>query len=159
MKSMRKFLLRSGLALSVFLASSCVARLDQVRVADFRLDKVAFSGASKMTLSVSIKVYNPTAKKLTLQSAAFDVLENDAVIARLRLLEAVEVPASSDGYHVLPMELKITDMLALLTSGIDLQNPPLEKLLVNGSLKMKAGMLSKTVTVQEKTIEQLLKEL
>lgn len=156
---MKKFLLRNGVALSLFLLSSCVSNLDQVRIASYGLQDVAFTGASKVTMNVSIQVHNPTAKKLTLQRAAFDVLNDDMVIARMRLLEAVEIPASSDGHYMLPVELNITNMLMLLTSGIDLNNPQLDNLLVNGSLQMKAGSLSKTVTVRKKTIGQLLKEL
>jgi LEA14-like dessication related protein len=158
-EGMKKFLLQGGLILSFFLLSSCVANLDRVRVESYGLKDVTFSGASRVQMNVSIKVYNPTGKKLTLQRAAFDVLDGDAVIARMRLLEAVDIPASSDGYHLLPVELNITDMLALLTGGIDLNNPQLDKLLVNGSLKVRAGLLSKTVAVHNKTIEQLLKEL
>jgi LEA14-like dessication related protein len=130
-----------------------------VRIESYGLDNVAFASTSKIKMTVSIKVHNPTAKKLTLQRAAFDVLDDDAVIAHLHLLEAVEIPASSDGYHSLPLELNVTNMLALLSGGIDLKNPQLDKLLVNGSLKMKAGRLSKTITIRNKTIDQLLKEL
>jgi LEA14-like dessication related protein len=123
------------------------------------LQDVTFAGTSKVKMNVSIEVHNPTNKKLTLQRAAFDVLNDDVVIAQMRLLEAVEIPASSDGYHALPMELNIINMLMLLTSGIDLNNPQLDNLLVNGSLQMKAGWFSKTVTIRKKTIGQLLKEL
>jgi LEA14-like dessication related protein len=136
-----------------------VSNLDRVRIDNYNLEDVAFVGASKVKINVSIKVHNPTAKKLTLQQVAFDVLDDDAVIARMRLVEAVEIPASSDGYHTLPVELNITNMLALLTGGIDLNNLQLDKLFVNGSLHMKAGLLSKTITVRNKTIGQLLKEL
>jgi LEA14-like dessication related protein len=156
---MKKFLLRNVLVLSLFGASSCVADLDRVQVNDYRLDQVTFAGASKIKITVSIKVYNPTAKILTLKSAAFDVLDGDVAIARIHLTESVDVPASSDGYHTLPLELSITNMLALFASSIDLHNPQLEKLLVSGSLKVKAGLLNKTVTIREKTIGQLLKSL
>ena len=156
---MKKFLLLNGFALFFFLLSSCTAHLDRVRIDNYGLNNVTFAGTSKIKMTVSIKVYNPTAKKLTLQRAAFDVLDDDAIIARMHLLEAVEIPASSDSYYSVPMELNITNMFALLSGGIDLKNPQLDKLLVNGSLKMKAGRLSKTITVRNKTIDQLLKEL
>ncbi|MDR2359246.1 MAG: hypothetical protein LBD87_05545 [Prevotellaceae bacterium] len=156
---MKKVLLRNGLILSFFLLSSCVDNLDRVRIDNYGLEDVAFVGASKVKMNVSIKVYNPTAKKLTLQHAAFDVLDDDAVVARMHLVETVEIPASSDGYYALPVELNITNMLALLTGDIDLNNLQLDKLLVSGSLQMKAGLLRKTITVRNKTIGQLLKEL
>ncbi|MDR3133597.1 MAG: hypothetical protein LBU42_06190 [Prevotellaceae bacterium] len=156
---MKKILLRSGFVSFLFLFSSCVANLDRVRIDSYSLENVAFSGASKAKINLSIKVYNPTARKLTLEHAAFDVSGDGGVIARLHLMEAVEIPAESDGYHSLPVELNITNMLALLAGGMDLNNPPLDKLLLSGSLKVKAGMLSRTITVQNKTIGQLLKEL
>ncbi|MDR3350565.1 MAG: hypothetical protein LBN98_02805 [Prevotellaceae bacterium] len=156
---MKKTLLSNAAALLLFLLPSCVASLEQVRVESYGVEDVVFAGASRITMTLSIKVHNPSTRKLTLQHAAFDVLDSDAPVARLRLLEPVEIPASSDVSCALPVELEITNMLALLTGGIDLRNPQLDDLLVNGSLQVKAGLLRKTVNIRKKTVGQLLKEL
>ena len=114
---------------------------------------------SKIVVDTELKVYNPTKKKLTLKNGDFDVLYENMVFARLKFTGETEIPAQSNDYQAVPMELNITNMLALLSSGIDIRNPEIEKLIVNGSLKVKVGALSKTFPVENVTLEQLLNSL
>ncbi len=156
---MRKFYNSVLLVLLVVFLSACTTNFDEVRVEDFRVNNMAMESLSKINIDASLKVNNPTKSLLTLKEADFDVLMNGTVIAHLRMLGETEIPAKSADYQAVPMELKVTNMIALLTSGIDLQNINIEKFVVNGSLKVKAGMWSKTFPVENMTLEQLMKSM
>jgi LEA14-like dessication related protein len=140
----------------LLLLSACTGGLKDVRIEDFKVNDVKLSSA-RLLIDASIKVHNPTGRDIHLKELELDVLNNRQPFAHLSLQKAVTIPARSDEYHSLPLVLNVSDMLALLTGGIDIHNPKLEQFAVNGHLKLKTGALSKKIKVQEQTLEQLLK--
>ncbi len=157
---MRRFLLQSFTVVVVLLLSSCSGGLDKVRVDDFRVDNISFVNSSKINIAAALKVVNPTGKKIVLKTAEFDVLTNGGLVfAHLRMPEPATVPAKSEDYQPLQLELRITNMMALLSGDINLSELNIEDFLVDGAVQMKSGVLSKTFKVKDMTLGQLLKSL
>jgi LEA14-like dessication related protein len=153
---MKKSIYVGGCAFLLLAISACTTDFSAVRVDDFRVENIDASNLKKIRVDVSLKVVNPTKRTLELKAADFDVLNDGAVFAHLRMIEPVLVPARSDDYRRLPLELQITDVMALLTMNINLRELNLEQWVLNGSVKLKAGIWSRTRKVENATLAQVL---
>jgi LEA14-like dessication related protein len=151
-------MIRTGFFLLIMAAmSACTTDFSGVRVDDFRIDSLRLTGMSKARISASLKIINPTKKLIQLKSAEFDVSTDGGVFAHLRLLEAVPVPAGATDYQPVPLELQITDWLAVI-GNIDLRNleQDLDRFLLSGEMKIKAGAWSRTLKVENRTLKEII---
>ena len=143
-------------ALSVlFLLTSCV-KYDDISVDDVRVNDIKFESTSKIIVKLSIKVDNGTKKNLTLKNAAFDIeTANSVVFANFQLLRAAQVKPMSDDYYPVEAQVNISDLLALISYGIDIRNPDIDKIFATGTMKLKAGCMVHTLKVKHMSLQQL----
>ncbi|MDR0729565.1 MAG: LEA type 2 family protein [Prevotellaceae bacterium] len=154
-----KIIIRIGFFLLMMVAAgACTTDFSKVRFDDFRVDSLHVASLSKIYISASLKITNPTKQVIRLRAADFDVSVDGAVFAHLRLREEVLAPAKSSDFLSVPLELQITDWLAVLGIGkinADEMEEQLEKFILNGHLHVKAGVWNRTLWVQNRTLKQL----
>ncbi|MDR0667276.1 MAG: hypothetical protein LBF90_01495 [Prevotellaceae bacterium] len=144
--------------LPLALLSACTTDFSGVRVDDFRVDSLRMASMSTIRIHASLKITNPTRQAILLRTADFDVSVDDGVFAHLRLLGEVPVPAGSSEFRPVPLELQITDWLAVIGFGkinADNLEKQLDKFVLNGDLHLKAGVWRRTLKVKNRTLKQL----
>lgn len=140
------------------LMSACTTDFSEVRVDDFRVDSLRMASISTIRIHASLKIKNPTRQAIVLRAADFDVSVDDGVFAHLRLLDEVPVPAGSSDFRPVPLELQITDWLAVIGLGkinVDNLEKHLDSFVLNGDLHLKAGVWRRTLKVENRTLKQL----
>ncbi|MDR2361969.1 MAG: LEA type 2 family protein [Prevotellaceae bacterium] len=154
-----KRMIRIGFFLSwvAAAAAGCTTDFREVHFDDFQIDSLRMVGTSKIYISASLKITNPTRQAIRLRAADFDVSADSVVFARLRLREEASAPAQTVAVLSVPLELQITDWLALIGSvNVRTIEAELDRLLLNGSLRVKAGCWNRTLQVQNRTLKQLV---
>ncbi|MDR0295032.1 MAG: hypothetical protein LBH91_02420 [Prevotellaceae bacterium] len=148
------------IALFVALISITVAcsKYKDISVEDAQYGNFSMQSTSKFTLTLDIKVNNPTKRKITITEGILDIFLQDRNVATLSVGAPTIIASKSNVYHQLLLNGTIKDFMAL--TGINFNNSDLlEQFDVEGFLKAKAGVAGKKINIERTSFKNLLQSL
>lgn len=144
---MKKFHLIFPLLAVLLLSASCI------RQDDFRF--LGVEGATMHGLTradVLVRIENRSSRNVTLQDARLHVFNEGAEVCEIRLRNEVVIPKRSSEAICLPLQLRVSDPLALYGLIKSLSGKSIGHLTVSGSGTVKSGRLKKGFEMGERPL-------
>ncbi|MCK5171528.1 MAG: LEA type 2 family protein [Bacteroidales bacterium] len=138
-----------GLIILAVVLSSCNA-YKSVSIGD--IDNVNFKGMvdNKISLELQVPVTNPNGYKIKIKSMDLDVTVNGSYLGKLKNTSEIVIPAKSDEIQNFPVEIYVKNALASMASMYKLRKSKSVEMQIEGTIKVKALLNSKTIKVSEK---------
>ncbi len=154
---MKRFILLIFIASLTFVSCS---QYEDIIVEDVTVNNFKFESTSKVILDLSVKIDNGSNKTLAVKKIDFTLATaKGRNFADVTLVKASKVKPHSDDYYPVQLQVNITDLMAIMSSGLDMHSPDLSKIFATGKLKMKAGCLPYTMKVDKKSLKDLVNSL
>ncbi len=151
---MRKLFLFCVLLFTVY---SC-ANYEDINVVDVRVDNLSFQSTTQITLTLGVKVDNPTKKTITVSDGELGVYRGDEKLADMTLSTPTVIAAQSNEYNQLALQVEVKNIMAL--AGLNTNDSKLlEQFDVEGFLKIKSGAASKKIKIDRTSFKNLLLSL
>ena len=131
------------------LLSSCSA-YKSVNIGD--VENVDFKGMvdNKISLELKVPVTNTNAYKIKIKNMDLDVTINGRYLGKMINAKEIVIPAKSDSVQVFPVDIQVRNILSSMSSLYKLRNSKSFEMQIEGTIKVKALMRSKTIKVSEK---------
>lgn len=147
------------LLLGVILLSSCV-KYEEIEINDVKLKSFEMTAPTTMKVKFSVTVDNPTKTDVSLLSFIGEICKEGSQFANVTLDEAVKAKAGSVSENELSADVRLTDPLALLTTGINMKNWDANEFTINGKAVFKNGRgIRKSVKFKDLPIDRAIKKL
>ncbi len=148
-KRMKRIINLIGLILLTVVLSSCNA-YKSVNIGD--IDSVNFKGMidNKISLELQVPVTNPNGYKIKIKSMDLDITVNGSYLGKLKNTIEIVIPAKSDEIQNFPVEIYVKNALASMASMYKLRKAKSLEMQIEGTIKVKALLNSKTIKVSEK---------
>ena len=146
---MKRIINLIGLILLTVVLSSCNA-YKSVNIGD--IDSVNFKGMidNKISLELQVPVTNPNGYKIKIKSMDLDITVNGSYLGKLKNTIEIVIPAKSDEIQNFPVEIYVKNALASMASMYKLRKAKSLEMQIEGTIKVKALLNSKTIKVSEK---------
>ena len=138
-----------GIVLISIVLSSCNA-YESVDIGG--VDNVNFKGMvdNKVSLELLVPITNPNAYKIKIKSMDLDVTINGKYLGKLKNADEIVIPAKSDEIQNFPVDIYVKNMLASMSSLYKMRKSGKFEMEIEGTMKVKAFLHSKTIEVSEK---------
>ena len=138
-----------GLIVLFIILSSCKA-YKTVDIGD--VNNVNFKGMAdnKISLELSVPVTNPNAYKIKIKSMDLDVTINGKYLGKMKNADEIIIPAKSNDVQIFPVDIHVTNILASMSSLYKIRKSKSFEMQIEGTIKVKAFISSKTIEVSEK---------
>jgi len=148
-KRMKRIINLIGLILLTVVLSSCNA-YKSVNIGD--IENVNFKGMidNKISLELQVPVTNPNGYKIKIKSMDLDVTINGSYLGKLKNTGEIVIPAKSDEIQNFPVEIYVKNALASMASLYKLRKAKSLEMKIEGTIKVKALLSTKTIKVSEK---------
>ena len=139
----------TGLIVLFIILSSCNA-YKTVDIGD--VDNVDFKGMAdnKISLELSIPVTNPNTYKIKIKEMDLDVTINGKYLGKMKNAAEIIIPPKSSEVQVFPVDIHVTNILASMSSLYKIRKSNSFEMQIEGTIKVKAFISSKTIEVSEK---------
>ena len=148
-KRMKRIINLIGLILLTVVLSSCNA-YKSVNIGD--IDNVNFKGMidNKISLELQVPITNPNGYKIKIKSMDLDVTVNGNYLGKMKNSSEIVIPAKSDEVHNFLVDIYVKNALASMASMYKLRKAKSIEMQIEGTIKVKALLNSKTIKVSEK---------
>lgn len=113
---------------------------------------VEFKGMmnNKISLELSVPIENPNWYKLKIKSMDFDVRVNGSYLGKMKNGKEIIIPAKSDTLQVFPVDIYVKNLFGAMSTLNKMRNSRSVEMQIEGSMKVKALLSSKTIEISEK---------
>lgn len=147
------------LSAAVMLLTGCTD-YRQVRVEEVSLDSFRFKGTSSAVITLEVKVDNPTARTISVESVDAVLLREGKEFVRFTLQEAVHAAPGTESDVLLPVNASVLDPVAIITAGLNFSSWNLEDYVIDGRMTMCAdGKMRKTVRLREVPLKDIVNSI
>ena len=138
-----------GVLLITILFSSCNV-YKSVNIGD--VDNVDFKGLvdNKVNLELKVPVTNPNGYKIKITSMDLDVTVNGKYLGKMKNAEVITIPKKSDEIHNFPVNIYVKNLLGSMSVLYKMRKMKSFEMQIEGTIKVKAMLRSKTIEVSEK---------
>ena len=151
MKKMKNINIKTifGVFLITILFSSCNV-YKSVNIGD--VDNVDFKGLvdNKVNLELKVPVTNPNGYKIKITSMDLDVTVNGKYLGKMKNAEVIIIPKKSDEIHSFPVNIYVKNLLGSMSVLYKMRKMKSFEMQIEGTIKVKAMLRSKTIEVSEK---------
>ena len=146
------------LLLSTLLLQGC-SSYKHISLEEVEFGKMKITALTKGKVNLTLKVNNPT--RSTFKVTSIDgYLENGAIeFAKVSLPEEFSVKPGTPAIAVVQLDVEVSDPLALLTSGLNLNSLKTENFTVDAYVTIKKGGISKRLKIKDVPLRQLMEKL
>lgn len=115
------------------------------------VNDVDFKGMvdNKVQLKLNVPIENPNGYKLKIKDMDLDVHINGKYLGKMKNSEVIVVPKKSNEVIEFPVEIQVKNMLGSMGLFYKLRNSKSAEMKIEGTIKVKAVMRSKTIKVLE----------
>jgi len=153
---MRKIALFLGL---IFITAACT-KYDDISIEDVRPGNFTLHSTSKFTLTLDIKVNNPTKRKITITDGTLEVFQQNRNLGTLSVGAPTVIAPKSNDYNQLVLNGTIKDIMALFGIRFSADMSEMFDMFdVEGFLKVKAGVAGKKLKIDRTNFKNLLQGL
>jgi LEA14-like dessication related protein len=116
------------------------------------VDNVDFKGMAdnKVSLQLKVPVENPNAYKLKITKMDLDVTINGKYLGKMTNSKEIIIPKKSNDVQIFPVDVHVKNMLGSMSMFYKLRNMKSVEMQIEGKIKVKALMRTKTIEVNEK---------
>jgi LEA14-like dessication related protein len=116
------------------------------------VDKVDFKGMvdNKISLQLKVPIKNPNAYKLKITDMDLDVTINGKYLGKMKTSSDIIIPKKSDEVQIFPVDVHVKNMLGTMSMFYKLRKMKNVEMQIEGTMKVKALMRSKTIDISEK---------
>ena len=138
-----------GVLLITILFSSCNA-YKSVNIGG--VDNVDFKGMvdNKINLELKVPITNPNGYKIKITSMDLDVTINGKYLGKMKNVEDIIIPKKSDEIQNFPVNIYVKNLLGSMSAFYRMRKMKSFEMQIEGTIKVKAMMRSKTIEVSEK---------
>ena len=138
-----------GLVLISIILSSCNA-YKLIDIGD--VNSVNFKGMvdNKISLELLLPINNPNGYKIKIKSMDLDVTVNGNYLGKMKNVNEIVIPAKSNEIQNFLVDIYVKNMLTSMSSMYKLRNAKSFEMQIEGTIKVKAFLRSKTIKVSEK---------
>ncbi len=139
----------AGLLVLLIILSSCNA-YKSVNIGD--VSNVNFKGMvdNKISLELSVPVTNPNGYKIKIKDMDLDVTINGKYLGKMKNTNEIVIPSKSDEIQVFPVDIHVSNLLTSMSSLYKIRKSKSFEMQIEGKIKVKAFLNSKTIEVSEK---------
>ena len=148
-KQMKRITNLIGLILLTIVLSSCNA-YKSVNIG--YIENVNFKGMvdNRISLELQVPITNPNRYKIKIKSMDLDVTVNGNYLGKMKNSSEIVIPAKSDEVHNFLVDIYVKNALASMASMYKLRKAKSIEMQIEGTIKVKALLNSKTIKVSEK---------
>jgi LEA14-like dessication related protein len=138
-----------SLILAVFILASC-SIYKSVDIGD--VNNVDFKGMkdNKFILNLAVPISNTNGYKIKIKSMDLDLKINGSYIGKMTIENEIVVPPKSDEVQEFPIVIVVRNPLASMATMYKMRNSKSFDMEMEGTIKVKALLKSKTIKVSEK---------
>ena len=138
----------AGLLVLIIVLSSCNA-YKSVNIGD--VSNVNFKGMvdNKISLELSVPVTNPNNYKIKIKDMDLDVTINGKYLGKMKNANEIVIPSKSDEVQVFPVDIHVSNLLTSMSSLYKMRKAKSFEMQIEGKIKVKALLKSKTIEVSE----------
>ena len=103
-----------------------------------------------VTLDLNIPIKNLNAFNLKVKSMDLDISVNGKYIGKMTNPSKIIIPKNLDGIQIFPVQIEVKNILASSMTFYKLKNAKNIEIQIEGKIKVKALLHSKTIVVSEK---------
>jgi LEA14-like dessication related protein len=121
------------------------------------INNVEFKGIvdNKVNLNMEIPITNSNGFKIKIKSMDLDLKINGNYIGKMTIANEIIIPPKSEEIHKFPVEIIVKNPLASMAVMYKLRKAKSFEMEINGPIKVKAFISSKTIKVSEKQTVRL----
>lgn len=146
-----------GFCLFVIIVTAC-SNFEEVKVgspAGLRINRLR---ASEINLEVLLPIENPNNKKFKVTTIDLDVSLNEHYLGKIRNVDQVLIPGKSKDIYTLSLEIEMNNLLSSVFSVLNILASRRVKLEIKGFLKVRSGIFTMTIPVEEMDEVLIFKE-
>ncbi len=129
----------------------------KVQIENVALKSFQFKATSSARIVSVIEVENPTKYTIELKDMDAKLLKEGKVFASFTLVETSSVQPFSDTKVEVTIDAKVTDPLAVITTGLDFKNWTTEDFCIEGKMVLATdGKSKKTVKLKQTPLDTVL---
>ena len=105
---------------------------------------------NKVNLELKVPVTNPNGYKIKITSMDLDVTINGKYLGKMKNAEVITIPKKSDEIHNFPVNIYVKNLLGSMSVLYKMRKMKSFEMQIEGTIKVKAMLRSKTIEVSEK---------
>lgn len=146
---MRRIINITSLVLIVIVLSSCKV-YKTVDIGD--VNNVDFKGLvdNRVRLDMKIPISNPNVYKIKIKSMDLDLKINGNYIGKMTIVDEIVIPPKSEDIQDFPVEIIVKNPFASMAVMYKIRSAKSFEMEINGTIKVKALINTKTIEVSEK---------
>jgi LEA14-like dessication related protein len=115
------------------------------------VSNVNFKGMvdNKISIELSIPVTNPNGYKIKIKEMDLDVTINGKYLGKMKNSSEIVIPSKSDEVQVFPVDIHVSNLLTSMSSLYKMRKAKSFEMQIEGKIKVKAFLNSKTIEVSE----------
>ena len=143
-----------GVLLIIILFSSCNV-YKSVNIGG--VDDVDFKGMvdNKINLELKVPITNPNGYKIKITSMDLDVTVNGKYLVKMKNAGVIIIPKKSDEVQNFPVNIYVKNLLGSMSALYKMRKMKSFEMQIEGTIKVKAMLRSKTIEVSEKQMISL----
>ncbi len=129
----------------------------QLEIGKIHFKSLDFKGTTAIEVTCSMDVNNPTKYTIAMQELVADLYKEGKVFAKFDLVDIPQVPPMTDGKTDITIEARVADPLAIITTGLDLENWSTEDFTINGKIVLTSnGKQKKVINLKNVPLDRIL---
>jgi len=141
-----------GLIFILALLCSC-SGLKQIRIEEVRNVQLKPFKGSTLEVGLEARVNNPSYRKVQLTKLELNVQRGNTPFAAISATEKINIPRRSNDFTPVPLEIRLRNVLSAIMA-LQAKNFSIDELTVEGEIRAKAFLLSKTIRIEKMSIQQ-----
>lgn len=138
--------------------SSC-GNIEEVELRNVEVTRVNMTGSTQGVAHLAITVYNPTHSPLVLAKAQGALSRDKKHLANFRLLHPARVPGDGLYTETAQVEFELINLFSIFTQGFKFDERTFQNMLVDGQIKVRAGLASKNLRIKEQSVKDFVRTL
>ena len=141
----------AGLIIIIIAISSCNV-YKSINIGD--IDNVSFKGMveNKISLKLQVPVSNPNSFKIKIKSMDLDLTLNGNYLGKMKNAKEIIIPPKSDQVQDLDVDIYVKNALSSMATLYRLRKANNVEMQIDGTIKIKALLKTKSIKVSEKQI-------
>lgn len=138
----------SGFCLFVIIVTAC-SNFEEVKVGGPTGLRINRLRTPEINLEVLLPIENPNNKKFKVTAIDLDLSLNEHYLGKIRNVDQVMIPGKSKDIYTLSLEMEMNNLLSSVFSVLNILASRRVKLEIKGFLKVRSGIFTMTIPVEE----------
>ncbi len=134
--------------------ASCYKNITVGKIEGVKINKISQQGVS---LEIAVPIKNPNFYKIKIKKADLKIFLNDFELGKIKKVYSFVIPKKSNQVHKLKVDIEVSNFMTGLFALMSSLSKRKIKIKINGKIKAKASIFSKSIKVDEESNVKLFK--